>query len=236
VAKYLPANADGARGTQMAKLSELKSLLAQAKKPAPEPAPRKAKPPATPRTATSPNPSPDVNLQQAFADVKPLRSDNRAAIARDRPATIATKRLADEADALAASKYGVEPSPGAWDAGQEQEAEQTFLRKGLGSDVLVRLRRGVWSVQGELDLHRLNRDEARDALTEFLNEARGHGWRCVRIVHGKGLSSPNREPVLKGKVRRWLAQRDEVLAYSEAPRHAGGSGAVLVLLKARSPG
>jgi DNA-nicking Smr family endonuclease len=100
----------------------------------------------------------------------------------------------------------------------------------------VRLRRGVWSVQGELDLHHLNRDEARDALSEFLNEARSYGWRCVRIVHGKGLSSPNREPVLKGKVRRWLAQRDEVLAYSEAPRHAGGSGAVLVLLKARNPG
>jgi DNA-nicking Smr family endonuclease len=56
----------------------------------------------------------------------------------------------------------------------------------------------------------------------------------VRVVHGKGLGSPNREPVLKNKVRRWLAQRDEVLAYCEAPRHEGGGGAVLVLLK--SPG
>jgi DNA-nicking Smr family endonuclease len=54
------------------------------------------------------------------------------------------------------------------------------------------------------------------------------------VVHGKGLSSPNREPVLKAKVRRWLTQRDEVLAYCEAPRHAGGAGAVLVLLKASS--
>jgi DNA-nicking Smr family endonuclease len=121
-----------------------------------------------------------------------------------------------------------------WEAGQEQDAEQTFLRKGLARDVLARLRRGHWSVQGELDLHRLNRDEARGALVEFVNEARASGWRCVRIVHGKGLSSPNREPVLKGKVRQWLAQRDEVLAYCEAPRHAGGSGAVLVLLKARA--
>jgi DNA-nicking Smr family endonuclease len=103
-------------------------------------------------------------------------------------------------------------------------------------DVLARLRRGHWSVQGELDLHRLTREEARDALTEFLNEARAAGWRCVRVVHGKGLSSPNREPVLKGKVRLWLAQRDEVLAYCEAPHHSGGSGAVLVLLKARNAG
>jgi len=118
--------------------------------------------------------------------------------------------------------------------GQELEAEQTFLRKGLGTDVLERLRRGHWSVQGEIDLHRLNRDEARDALADFLLEARGNGWRCVRVVHGKGLGSPNREPVLKNKVRRWLAQRDDVLAYCEAPRHAGGGGAVLVLLKSPS--
>ncbi|TMH47931.1 MAG: DNA mismatch repair protein MutS, partial [Betaproteobacteria bacterium] len=103
---------------------------------------------------------------------------------------------------------------------------------GLAGDVLTRLRRGHWSVQGELDLHRLNRDEARDALADFINDARNYGWRCVRVVHGKGLSSANREPVLKGKVRRWLTQRDEVLAYCEAPRHAGGAGAVLVLLKA----
>jgi DNA-nicking Smr family endonuclease len=51
-------------------------------------------------------------------------------------------------------------------------------------------------------------------------------------VHGKGLSSPHREPVLKSKVRRWLSQWDEVLAYCEAPRHGGGGGAVVVLLKA----
>jgi DNA-nicking Smr family endonuclease len=51
------------------------------------------------------------------------------------------------------------------------------------------------------------------------------------VIHGKGLTSPNREPVLKGKVRRWLAHRDDVLAYVEAPRHAGGGGALLVLLR-----
>lgn len=218
----------------MAKLSELKTLLAQAKTSAPTPrkptASRKPMAPARPARDDG-----EFDLQQAFADVQPLRAANRARVRHDRPSAIASKRLADEADALEASKYGVEPSPLAWEAGQEQESEQTFLRKGLSGDVLARLRRGQWSVQGELDLHRLNRDQARDALTEFLNEARSWGWRCVRIVHGKGLSSPNREPVLKSRVRQWLAQRDEVLAYCEAPRHAGGSGAVLVLLKARNP-
>lgn len=214
----------------MAKLSELKVLFASARKAAPAkgaPTARVAAPRAQARSE-----APDVDLREAFADVAPLPAGNRAALPRARPPTKPAQRLADEAAALAASKLGVEPSPGLWDVGQELEAEQTFLRKGLGADVLTRLRRGHWSVQGELDLHRLNRDQAREALADFIAEARNVGWRCVRIVHGKGLSSPNREPVLKGKVRRWLAQRDEILAYCEAPPHAGGEGAVLVLLKA----
>lgn len=212
----------------MAKLSELKALLARTHGSASA----RTRPPAK-RIATDAAgaPSEDVDLRQVFADVQPLRERNRAPIERERPSSIASQRAADDAKALAESRYGVDPSPLSWEAGQEHDVHQTFLRKGLGTDVLARLRRGHWSVQGELDLHRLTRDEARDALTEFLNAARGYGWRCVRIVHGKGLSSPNREPVLKSKVRQWLTQRDEVLAYCEAPAHAGGSGAVLALLK-----
>jgi DNA-nicking Smr family endonuclease len=88
-------------------------------------------------------------------------------------------------------------------------------------------------VQSVIDLHGMTVDEARDALADFLLEARNRGLRCVRVIHGKGLTSPNREPVLKGKVRRWLAQWDDVLAYCEAARHAGGAGAVIVLLRGR---
>lgn len=214
----------------MAKLSELRTLLEAASKRAPS---RKSPTLRAPKRVPAGDepPAADVDLRAAFADVKPLRGQNRAPRAQPRTAASPAQRLADEAAALAASKYGVEPSPARWEVGQELEAGQTFVRKGLGSDLLNRLRRGHWSVQGELDLHRLNRDEARDALADFLFEARSNGWRCVRVVHGKGLSSPNREPVLKDKVRRWLAQREEVLAYCEAPRHAGGGGAVLVLLK-----
>jgi DNA-nicking Smr family endonuclease len=216
----------------MAKLSELKALLAAAGQlPAASKAPALAARPGAPKEKKD---GADIDLREAFADVEPLGRRNRAARAQPRPPTTPAQRLADEADALAASRFGAKPSPTHWEAGQELEAEQTFLRKGLATDVLARLRRGHWSVQGEIDLHRLNRDQARDTLSDFLLEARNNGWRCVRVVHGKGLGSPNREPVLKNKVRRWLAQRDEVLAYCEAPRHAGGSGAVLVLLK--SPG
>jgi DNA-nicking Smr family endonuclease len=215
----------------MAKLSELKSLLEKARKaprPASGPAPARVVTPTATRTARE---SADIDLRETFADVQPLGEHNRAVRARVKAPATPAQRLADEAAALAASKYGVEPSPTQWAVGQEIEAEQTFVRKGLGSDVLERLRRGHWAIQGEIDLHRLNRSEARDTLADFLVGARGNGWRCVRVIHGKGLGSPNREPVLKNTIRRWLTQRDEVLAYCEPPHHGGGSGAVLVLLK-----
>lgn len=217
----------------MVKLSDLKSLLQSAgSKPRTSASTPAAAGPGKRASIRAAQSDPDIDLGQAFADVAPLPSRNRARIAKARPAPTPAKRLADEADALAASKFGTEPSPSSWEIGQEQEAQQTFLRPGLGANVLVRLRRGHWSVQGELDLHRLTSSEAHDALADFLFDARGRGLRCVRVIHGKGLSSPNREPVLKSKVRRWLSQWDEVLAYCEAPRHGGGGGAVVVLLKA----
>jgi len=185
------------------------------------------------RVAASKHADGDIDIAQAFADVTRLPPRNRAAPTRPRPPSIPRSRIEDERAALEMSKYGVEPSPHAWDIGQEIEGEQTFLRPGVRSDVLAKLRRGQWVVQAVVDLHGMTVDEAHDALADFLLDARGRGMRCVRIIHGKGLTSPNREPVLKGKVRRWLSQWGDVLAYCEAPRHAGGSGAVLALLRGR---
>jgi DNA-nicking Smr family endonuclease len=175
----------------------------------------------------------DIDLAQAFADVTRLPPTTRATIHRAGPAPVPRQRLADDRDALLASKYGDEPTPSSWDIGQEVEGEQTFVRRGVGSDVLGKLRRHHWVVQSEIDLHGNTSDEARDALADFLHDARQRGFRCVRVIHGKGLTSHNREPVLKGKVRRWLSHWDDVLAYCEAPQHAGGGGAVLVLLRGR---
>jgi DNA-nicking Smr family endonuclease len=218
----------------MAKLSELKRIVDEARarasteksaaKPAAHASPRRA-------IAASKHADGDIDFAQAFADVERLAPSNRRAHARPRAAPVARQRMADDADALAASKFGAEPAPDTWDIGQELEAGQTYVRRGLGTDVLSRLRRGHWSVQGEIDLHGHTAGEAHDALADFLDDARNRGYRCVRVVHGKGLTSPNREPVLKGKVRRWLSQWDDVLAYCEAPRHSGGGGAVLVLLR-----
>ena len=107
----------------------------------------------------------------------------------------------------------------------------TFQRPGLSAQVIRRLRRGHWDVKDELDLHGLNREQAREQLVAFLNECRLRESRCVRIIHGKGLSSKNNEPVLKQLVKSWLIQREDVLAFVQAPPTEGGSGAVVVMLK-----
>ena len=107
----------------------------------------------------------------------------------------------------------------------------SFRRPGIGIDVARKLRRGHWSIQSEIDLHGLRRDDAREALSAFLRDAVRQGLRCVRVVHGKGLGSPGKTPVLKGKVHSWLVQKSEVLAFVQARGDEGGAGAVVVLLK-----
>ena len=111
------------------------------------------------------------------------------------------------------------------------DAELSFRRPGVGPDVLRKLRRGEWVIQDHLDLHGARVDEARELLAGFLREAVKRGLRCVRVVHGKGLGSKDRQPVLKGKVRVWLAQREEVIAFCQARPAEGGSGALVVLLR-----
>ena len=107
----------------------------------------------------------------------------------------------------------------------------SYRRNGISADTLRKLRRGFWVVQAELDLHGHRVAEAHHALGAFLREAVQQGQRCVRIVHGKGHGSRDRVPVLKGKVRAWLARRSDVIAFCQARPADGGAGALLVLLK-----
>ena len=108
----------------------------------------------------------------------------------------------------------------------ESGEELLFLRPGVSRQTLRRMRRGRWVVEANLDLHGLTRSEAAAAVAEFLHRCTAQRMRCVRIVHGKGLG------VLKAKLRRWLPMKDEVLAFTQAPAAQGGSGALLVLLRA----
>ena len=115
----------------------------------------------------------------------------------------------------------------------DSDAALSFCRPGMGPDILRKLRRGVWSIQRQLDLHGLRREDARDALSVFIRQAQQAGLRCVRVVHGKGLGSPGKTPVLKSRVQGWLMQKQEVLAFVQARPVDGGAGALLVLLAQR---
>ncbi len=113
----------------------------------------------------------------------------------------------------------------------ETGEELAFVRPGVPQRVWRKLRRGQYVIQAQLDLHGYTVPEAREMVGDFLQSARANSRRCVRIIHGKGLSSDGKLPVLKGKVNSWLRQKDEVLAFCSAPRRDGGTGVVYVLLK-----
>ena len=166
---------------------------------------------------------------KAVKGVKPLEQPRRVELRGAVPEPVAHQRRRDELAVLAESLAGPVSLEDALDSGDEL----AYLRPGLSRQVLRRLRRGHWTIQGELDLHGLSWSQAAVAVAGFLRECAARGARCVRIVHGKGLRSPNREPVLKGKLRKWLPLRQEVLAYCQAPAAEGGSGALLVLLKSK---
>lgn len=167
-------------------------------------------------------------FRDAVRGTTPLESPARLWRKAKRPPPVPVQSLLDNHEALTESVTG----PLSWDQSIETGEELCYLREGLGRDVLGKLRRGHWIAQDMVDLHGLNREGARSLLSEFMGDCIKRGLRCVRVVHGKGLRSRNREPVLKGKVCHWLAQRNEVLAFCQAPRNQGGSGALFVLLRA----
>ena len=113
----------------------------------------------------------------------------------------------------------------------ETDDTLSYARSGVGPDVLRKLRGGAWVTQDQLDLHGLRTDQAREALGQFIRNSVKRGMRCVRIIHGKGLGSLNKKPVLKNKVRNWLVQKEEVIAFCQARAADGGSVALMVLLK-----
>jgi len=164
---------------------------------------------------------------RAVGPVQPLPEQRRVHGHAPRPEPLPRQREADERAALREA------------LSDEVDVESllltddglSFRRPGLSADVVTRLRRGQWAIQAQIDLHGLRRDEAREQLAAFVRQALQHGQRCVRVVHGKGLGSPGREPVLKGKVQRWLAQCSEVIAFTQATRAQGGAGALVVLLQ-----
>lgn len=118
--------------------------------------------------------------------------------------------------------------------GMEVDGELDYTRPGLQHGVMRKLRRGQFPVDAELDLHGMTATIARRELYAFLERCRTAAARCVLIIHGKGLSTPDRRPVLKSGVNAWLRQRDDVLAFCSARPRDGGTGALYVLLRKQS--
>ena len=165
---------------------------------------------------------------RAAGVVQPLPDKRRVLLKKERPAPKVMQYQQDEKAVL------IEAISDEFDVGTLLDVDDllSFRRPGIGPDVTRKLRRGDWSIQRQLDLHGLRRDEAREQLSFFIREAHKHGIRCVRVVHGKGLGSPGKAPVLKSRVLSWLVQKQEVLAFVQAKPADGGAGALVVLLMA----
>ena len=165
----------------------------------------------------------------AMRDVKHKQYEERVA-SRNRPEPRARHTRAARTEILEESLHGSGESRNA----MEQLGEElAFRRPGVSNRIFRELRRGRFSVEDETDLHGLSANEAKTVLREFIVESAERGRGCVRVIHGKGLRSGPAGPVLKERVRRWLAQWDEVLAFVSAQTRHGGGGAVYVLLRRR---
>jgi DNA-nicking Smr family endonuclease len=176
-------------------------------------------------------------FRAAVHDVTPLAQTAPAAgltkpkprARRRNPGTSATENL-DEAMPLVG---GLATDDGASTADTVTgDGALSFQRAGVRIQVMRRLRRGLYPIEDELDLHGLNQTAARDLLADFIARSRDGGCRCVRIVHGKGYRSGARGPVLKTAVNLWLRRHMDVMAFVSARPIDGGAGAMYVLLRA----
>jgi len=165
-------------------------------------------------------------FSRAIGATQPLRRKAAVSLAPNPPEPIPVQHLLDEQRVL------IESLSDEFDVTTLLDVDDamSFRRPGIGTDVTRKLRAGEWSIQRQVDLHGLRSQEARQALGAFIRTAHKQGIRCVRVVHGKGLGSPGKQPVLKTKTQSWLIQKNEVLAFVQAKPAEGGAGALVVLL------
>ncbi|SAL09991.1 Smr/MutS family protein [Caballeronia humi] len=166
-------------------------------------------------------------FRRSIGEIEPLKTPPRTTVTRVPPPPLPLQTRRDE-EAVLQEALSDEYDP---ESLLDIDETLSYCRTGVSQEVVRKLRRGAWIVQAQLDLHGMRREEARDALAEFIRESVKRGLRCLRVIHGKGLGSIGKEPVLKGKVRAWLVQKEEVIAFCQARPHDGGAGAVLVLLQ-----
>lgn len=165
-------------------------------------------------------------FRQAMSDIKPLKAEPRVPATKPKPKPKARFSKADEREVLAES---LEDDIDTIEHGYG--AALRFHRQHVGKRTMRKLQRGGYSVQAEIDLHGMTLAEAKPRLADFIEYNASQGKYCVRVVHGKGLGSGDRGPVLKNAVNRWLRRWDSVLAFVSTRQVDGGTGAVYVLLQ-----
>ncbi|MDH3338906.1 MAG: Smr/MutS family protein [Gammaproteobacteria bacterium] len=169
---------------------------------------------------------PDL-FRRMMSKAKPLRTDERVAHPQKKPKPKARFTRADEKEALRQSMLAD------IDTMQDGNADSLrFRRASVGRRTMRKLARGRFSVQAEIDLHGMTVAEARPRLSDFIADCAKQGLLCVRVVHGKGLGSGHKGPVLKNSVNAWLRKWNTVLAFVSARQVDGGTGAIYVLLQA----
>ncbi len=173
-------------------------------------------------------------FRAAVHDVTPLaHSPTAAGIVKPRARARIRKAGASEMENLdEAMPLLAETAHGAAADAVTADGALSFQRAGVRIQSMRRLRRGLYPIEDELDLHGLSQAAARRELADFIARSRDTGCRCVRIVHGKGYRSGARGPVLKTAVNLWLRRHPDVMAFVSARAIDGGSGALYVLLRA----
>jgi DNA-nicking Smr family endonuclease len=164
-------------------------------------------------------------FRAAVRGAKPLRPSARAPASKPRRPARARFAQAERAAVLAESL--AEPGP---HIDTQPGDELIYRRAGVSEQTIRKLRRGDYRVEAELDLHGLNALQASEQLSAFLAAALARELRCVRVIHGKGMRSGPRGPVLKHTVNVLLRRANPVLAFASARARDGGTGATLVLL------
>lgn len=205
--------------------AQLKKLVKQ------EPQKKSGPPPSSQRSASKPVSTSDDEraFLDAMAGVAPISKRHELPV---NVPQINARIVSEEAEALA-QLYDLVSGRGEFDLSDTDEFIEGSA-PGVDARLLLALKRGDYAFQAHLDLHGMTRDEAKNAVDQFLTQSKRDGKRCVLLVHGRGVHSKDQIPVLKEQLTVWLNRGRMgklVLAFCTARPHDGGAGAMYVLLR-----
>ena len=158
-------------------------------------------------------------FRNAVADIKPLRKNSRVEPNKE------SRRKPP-----ARNKVPRQPAPPAPVQTDRTKSEPLWFARTNAGAAGRSLETGQLDPDATLDLHGLYADAARRKLEDFLAASISNRRRCVRIITGKGLRSDAAGPILRPMCIDLLKTDPRVRAFCTPPLHAGGSGALDVLL------